>query len=417
MTKRARFILFWSCLIFFSATAPLVVLYSQGYRIDFSPPTGGKIFTQTGGIFLKINPHQADIYLDDKLIKKTDFFFGSILIENLLPKHYKVQIKKEGYLPWEKTFQVKEKEVVEAKFISLILAKNDFKTIAQKAENFWPSPDGKKIILLEQDSQSWALKLYDTEKNLKSSLLAEKDITQKGASILNLDFAQDSKQIYLDVGTREQEKNFLLKIDKVPPLLTERKVEAIPDDVLASYQGYHLDSRGFVIRNSDNFKLNQIPFSVQPETEYKLRIFNNFTFLGEGEALYLLNGESNSFERIFEKVKDLIISPDEKTLAIFSDSELWLFFLSDISEQPNRKAGQKLFLMRLSEKIDNVLWLNDYYLAFNSGNNVKIAEVDERDRIQTWDIANFPNPKIVLNEIKKKLYILSQNTLYESQTF
>ena len=98
MTKRTRTILFLICFLLFLLAAPSAILYSQGYRLDFE----NKKLTQTGGFFLKAEPKQVEIYIDGKLVKKTDFFFGSALIENLLPKRYKIEIKKEGYHPWEK---------------------------------------------------------------------------------------------------------------------------------------------------------------------------------------------------------------------------------------------------------------------------------------------------------------------------
>ena len=115
MTKKSRTILFIFCILLFLIIAPLTVYYSQGYRFDF---TGRKV-TRTGGIFLQVLPKQADIYLNGTFEKKTDFLFGSALVDNLLPKKYKIEVKKEGYLAWEKTLEIKEKEVVESKSIIL----------------------------------------------------------------------------------------------------------------------------------------------------------------------------------------------------------------------------------------------------------------------------------------------------------
>ena len=111
MTKRVRTILFSICAILFFLIAPTITLYSMGYRIDFD----SKKIVQTGGFYFKVSPKNVQILIDEKIEKKTDIFFGSILIKNLLPKEYKVQIKKEGYLPWEKTLEIKERGVTEAK--------------------------------------------------------------------------------------------------------------------------------------------------------------------------------------------------------------------------------------------------------------------------------------------------------------
>jgi len=115
MTKKVRTILFLIFLFLFLLIAPSAIFYSQGYRFDFE----NKTLTQTGGFFLKAGPKQVEIYIDGKLAKKTDFFFGSALVENLLPKRHKIEVKKEKYLSWEKTLEIREKEVTEVKDLVL----------------------------------------------------------------------------------------------------------------------------------------------------------------------------------------------------------------------------------------------------------------------------------------------------------
>jgi hypothetical protein len=141
MAKKTRIIIFLVCSFLFILIAPSIVLYSQGYRIDLE----NKKFTQTGGLFLKILPRQTDIYIDGKLNKRTDFFFDSVLIENLLPKKYKVEVKKEEHHSWEKTLEIKEKEVTEAKNIILFPQNINFSVLAGQVEQFWFSPDQRKI--------------------------------------------------------------------------------------------------------------------------------------------------------------------------------------------------------------------------------------------------------------------------------
>jgi len=428
MIKKTRTILFFICFCLFLLIAPSVILYSQGYRFDFEK----KKTTQTGGLFLKAEPKQVEIYINNELAKKTDFFFGSALVENLLPKKYKIEVKKEGYLSWEKNLEIREKEVTEVKNIVLFLENLNFNILTPhqkngdgEVENFWFSPDEKKIILVEKEKTGWALKLYNLDKNVKSHLINEKDIYAKGAELINLEFSSDSKEIYLDIAMKEQEKHFALSLDKSPPQLMERKVTPIPDYnpttlppsagpyIIASQKinndFYYLDNFGYVFKNE--MKLNEEPFPVQSETEYSLEIFQNVVFLSEGKTLYLFSPDSKSFEKFFEGINDLKISPDNKKIVFFSNSEIWILFLKDADI---KKAGEKLFINRLSEKIDAVFWLNPDYLIFNSGDNLKIVEIDDRDRIQTWDIASFPNPEIYFNGSDRKLYILSEGNLYSS---
>lgn len=421
MTRRARLFLFWICVAVFALAAPLAIFYSQGYRFDFHPPAGGKILTQTGGIFLKASPRQADVYLYEKFSKKTDFLFGSVLIENLLPKTYRIKVTKENYFSWEKNLEVKEKEVTEEKLITLFPEKNDFETLSQNAENFWVSPDGKKIIIREPEPQGWSLKLYEAEKNLKSRLLDEKTVSLKGADLFGITFKEDSREIYLNVGTKEQEKDYSLRLDKASPVLAERKLPALPVNALAiekinDNNVYYLDSFGFIFKTDANFsggtKQNSVPFPVKPETEYRLAVFDASLFLQESGDLYKLS--NNSFEKIFENVTNFKISPDKKKLAVAANSEIWIFFLKDVFEQPLRQANEKLFLLRLSQRISDFFWLNDGYLVFSAGDDVKITEIDNRDRINVYQLAQFPAPRIFWDENTEKLYVLSENSLLAS---
>ena len=459
MTERTRTILFLICFVLFILTAPSIIFYSQGYRIDLNPSPGGKTITQTGGLFLKTEPKQVEIYLDGKLKKKTDFFFGSALIENLLPRKYKIEIKKEGYEPWEKNLEVKEKEVIEVKNIVLIPENPNFGILTEGIKEFWFSPDGKKIILKENPpaggENGWALKLYDLERNVKSHLVEEKDIYKK-ADLLDLKFSEDSKEIYLNIGMKEQEKNFVLGLDKVPPVLTERKITPQTEDIITSQvfngENYYLDNFGNLFKSSSKAKngderkfidypsvakgekLTEKSFPVKAETEYKLNIFPENIFLRENKTLYLFSPNSKSFEKFFENASVLKISPDNKKLVLVSDYEIWILFLKEMVSQPQRKAGEQLFLVRLSEKIGDCFWLNSDYLIFNAANKIKIAEIDDRDKINIVDIAEvdelpfisthrplseeearvFENPEIFWNQFDKKLYILSGGNLFQS---
>lgn len=435
MTKKSRIILFSICLILFFLITPPVIFYSQGYRFDFS----SKKFSQTGGLFFKVKPKQAKIYINGKLKKKTDFFFGSALIENLLPKKYKIQIKKQGFHPWEKTLEIKEKEVTAAKNIVLIPENPDFNILTTGVKDFWFSPDQKKIILEEINSsynkkKTWALKLYDLERKVKSHLvdehsfisnlsyprvIEEKGISPQKADLFSLKFSPDSKTISLEIGAEEKLHYFNLELDKVPPVLTETEKPSSPLSNSITSQSldqdtYHLDQSGYLFKNEE--RLTKKPFPVKPETEYQLYIFPKYIFLRENKTLYWFNSDSGAFEKFYEPSKAMNLSPDHKKIVYFSDYEIWVLFLKEDLGQPKREKGEKLFLTRFSEKIGQVFWLNNHYLIFSVGDNLKISEIDNRDKINIVTLAKFKKPKIFLNQFDKKLYVLSEKNLYQSQS-
>ena len=239
--------LFSICVFLFLLAAPTVILYSQGYRLDLNPPPGGKIITQTGAFYFKVAPKGAEIYLNGELKKTASGLTGSLLIENLSPKTYEIEIRKQGYYHWKKNLTIREKQVTEAKNIVL-------------------SP---------------------------------------------------------------QNHNFSVFDENLP----------------------------------------EIPISATSSDQTKL------------------------IERL-------------------NDYEIWILFLKDQYGQPQKKAGERVFLLRFSAKIGNVFWLNNDYLIFNVADKIKIAEIDDRDKLNIIDLAQFPSPQIFWDEKAKKLYISSENKTY-----
>ena len=103
MSRGLRTFIFIFFVAVFVVVAPSLVLYAQGYRLNLPLEPGKKLIVMTGGLFIKTNPKQADVLINGSLSGQTDFFFGSALVENLLPRQYRVEVKKDGYQTWERT--------------------------------------------------------------------------------------------------------------------------------------------------------------------------------------------------------------------------------------------------------------------------------------------------------------------------
>ena len=204
----------------------------------------GKKIVQTGGLYFRVLPGRAEVYLNGKISKGTSMITNAAYIENLLPKDYEIEIKKDGYYSWKKILGVKEKEVTEAENIILFAKNPEFAITDKTYLKILPSPtstDAKKVV----KSDGYEIWIENSEKNL-----------------------------------------------------------------------------------------------------------------------------------------------------------------------PAGKRGERIFLTRFSEKIDNIFWLNDYYLIFNVGNKIKISEIDNRNGLNIIDLAEFEKPKILWDKNAKKLYVLSKNKAY-----
>ena len=82
--------------------------------------------------------------------------------------------------------------------------------------------------------------------------------------------------------------------------------------------------------------------------------------------------------------------------------------------QPKREKGERIFLLRLSEQIRDVFWIRSEYLIFNTQNNTKIIETDNRDRINIVLWAEFKYSEIFWNQYDKSLYVLDEGNLLVS---
>jgi hypothetical protein len=418
-----RKLIFLSFFVVFIIVGPLLTLYVQGYRFDLE----NKKFTQTGGVFIKTTPKQTEIYLNEKFYKKTDFLFGSTLIENLLPQKYLIQIKKPGFHTWEKNLQVQEKQVTELKSIFLFAKEVNFIPQSQLVQDFWWLPDKNAMILKEEKEDIWALKLYNLDNNLKLQILREDDISSKGAELLSLRFLEDTEEIILKVGTKEQLKYFSLDIEQPSPILKEIEADVIenpiPDENFVAYQRvnnnhYYLDPFGNLYKTDSSFsikeKLSRNPLGIEKETEYKLHIFPEFNFVQKNKELYLLNQETKSFEKFFDQIKDLKISPDLRKITFFSNNEIWILFLKE-QVSPDKTIGEKMFLIRLSDTIQDVFWINSTHLIFSTQHDIKIIEIDNRDKTNIITLAQFENPIISWGKQNEKLYVLENGDLFASE--
>jgi len=436
MSRGLRTFIFIFFVAVFVVVAPSLVLYAQGYRLNLPLEPGKKLIVMTGGLFIKTNPKQADVLINGSLSGQTDFFFGSALVENLLPRQYRVEVKKDGYQTWEKNLSINEKEVTEARNITLFPAEIGFSAAEKNVDSILLSPDGKKIALRGQNNGIWNLRLYDIAQNVTVSLVDEHDFSAKTASFVDWKWA-DAKTLNVSAATGNATSTWTIATDKDPariakiaaanPVGATTTIELAPQKNEGS--SYYLGQDGFIYKKDalgNPAKISPAQVSLKPGVDYSLWVFNNYYFVKAGAELFVLSPGKNSFEKIFDKLSsDPKLSPDGKKVLIFSDSEIWIFFLKDKTDQPTATAGDKIFIARLSEKIADCDWLNSDYLIFTAGNTIKAAEIDNRDKANIYDLAKMsdisPNAKtgqpsqLIWSSDQKTIYLFLDNTLFESQ--
>ena len=222
--------------------------------------------------------------------------------------------------------------------------------------------------------------------------------------------------------------------------ISQKLLENVKAFQIFNQDFYYLDNSGFLFKTDFSFsnreKINNQPFTraaVKSEKEdlssltslekdlsypseaWVIDVFSDWIFISDGQKIYFFNLESDSFEKFFETNKELKISSDSKKIAYASDYEIWILFLKPDFGQPQKESKEQLFIARFSEKMGEIFFFTNYYLIFNNGRKIKIAETDDRDIINIVDLAEFESPKMFWNQKYKKLFILSNGNFYSSK--
>ncbi len=437
MSRGFRTFLFIFFLAVFLVAAPAVVFYAQGYRINWPLEPGKKPIVMTGGFFVKASPKQIDIYVDGKLAKQTDFFFDQALAQNLLPKTHKFEIKKTGYHSWEKNLEIKEKEVTEVRNLVLFPEKIALSELEKNIVAALPAPDKKSIALRQSDRMGWSLKLYDIGQGLTLKLANQSNFSAKDPDLKDWRWTNDKNLEVVIAETAGATSTYAIAAGKNPAQITKMIPAAIKnpanatttDDLKEKEIGgvkYVLAADGYlreIGQNQTREKKLAAALPAKPGEDCDFWIFGNYYLAKVNADLFTFNQESNSFEKIVDNFEsEPVLSPDGKKIALCSNSEIWIFYLKSKPDPPPADAGSRIFIARLSEKIAACDWFNSEYLAFAAGKNIKIAEIDTRDKVNLIDLLEIPagqngnenQTDFFLDRDKKTFYLLASGILYKS---
>jgi len=108
MSRKIRLIYRLLLTAFFVLAVPLLILYSDGYRI------GDELFlVKTGGMYIDSNKSGIELYLNDELVREATIFKRGFFVQNLKAGVYNMVVKKDGYTTWNKVVTVEEQKVSE----------------------------------------------------------------------------------------------------------------------------------------------------------------------------------------------------------------------------------------------------------------------------------------------------------------
>lgn len=474
MARRKRYLIIGILALLFFITAPLIVFYSLGWRLDFRTLK----ISQPGILYFKTFPNSVEIFVNGKLKKKTDFLFSAAMVENLSPAKYDVELKKDGFYPWKKTLEIKKGEATEAKNVVLFPENPQIKMVLGSIDEIFVSPNGKSIIVKETDkkAKTWSLKMIEPKSNVKSQLIAEKDFLNKAglkpeniasSEIKEVNFSENERTVLIKMAVKEYQKSslnyyFVLETDNSPPTLTfldflkqntikmgfnpanDKKIAVtyrnaktkkivlaeadlsmmkIADtpisDVLdfKNFDGkyYFLDDSGFIYKADPSLllpdKVNSKPMDIKSGADYEIAATAFGVAVKEDNALYFYDYGKSEMKKVSDNVSGFSFSKNIYKMAYFKNSAKVLF-LDKENYQPQKKPGDEIIVAEFKNEIGELLWLNDFYVIFSVKDQIKIAEIDDRDAINIVDFASYPNPEIFWNKNDRIFYVFSEGNLY-----
>lgn len=218
-----------SVLILIFIVTVLVILYGKGYRLFVQH--GQPEVTKTGILNLSSDPTGAQVYINGHLTTATN---NSL---NLTPGKYTVKIAKDGYLDWQKDFEIK-KEVVSNAIATLFPKAPNLQSISTFGiKSAIIDPTGTKLAfnIASSSARQNGIYVYDMTSRSFPILAGQSNTTQivddttDTFSEAKIAWSPDGKQIIASI---------------VPPgsssptyyLLAADSLNQTPQDITAIYQ-------------------------------------------------------------------------------------------------------------------------------------------------------------------------------------
>ncbi len=404
MNRKSRRFIFYIFLVLFIVLAFVVILYAQGYSFDWQK----KSLVITGAFYFKSYPKEVNIYLNNKYKGKTNKF-----IKRLPPEEYDVKISKPGYHDWQKTLKIDSKLVTEAKNILLVKKDPIVTQITEyNVKHFSFSNDKKRVIYLTDR----ATKEIDP---IKQKIADPREIPTYSKFALRLLDLTDNTDIQINssISNLKNLSNISWSSDDKKLLLS------FPDDyyyIVDLENPSKIISLNNLIKVASNYKIYSIKnLAFHPQDPNKIYFFtnNNLYLIDLVNVSLSISDDSNEqiTAKIPKNVEETQRSDDNKKLLWRTKNEIGVIWLEPDFDQPSRTKDETEIIMKTFKEIDQAIWYSgtDQHIIFVIGDEIKVTELDGRDRRNTMNILTTKNPKVFYNKRNKKLYILSEERLLE----
>lgn len=210
-----KFLVSIATLVVIAIFAGIAIFFAKGYT--FSPKE--RRIVGTGIINITSEPDAASVFIDGHLTTATN-----ATVSSLTPKSYTVRVVKEGFIPWEKSLEVKEGVVTEVKLTLFPAIPTIYPLTFTTVANPSLSPDGSKLAYVVPAKQGDAAAtkksgvwVWTMVRNQPIAFVRSSEPHQIASnttadfSKAQLKWSPDSKQVLATVGNN----NYLLESENM----------------------------------------------------------------------------------------------------------------------------------------------------------------------------------------------------------
>lgn len=433
MTKKTRLVTASISIVAFLILAPVLVLYSMGYRFN-------KETKAVGMLYLRSTPKNASVYVNGKQVEEKT----PTAITELKEGGYQVKIEKEGFSSWEKKLSVIPNIITEAGNIYLLpLSLNPKLVTEHTITHYKLSPSQEKIAYISDNAEQrgiWVLNLKDLSKTQAFSKLIHRELEVPD----EIEWSGDSKKILFSAEPEARvirsapPKYFIIDIEKPTEILDiseyalQKEIKDPrwhPTDSNRIY--YSVENKNGIVlgifelnlinkesrqvlsgeissyafTNNEIYSVKKIttekqvkmefwksnldgsnPYPILEnlpvEPDYRILLSRDknvllFTLLGR--KLYLLNPLSDQLETLENEVTEAQWSPNGKYILYLKDNhEIWIFNFKN-KKIVFLRPGEKMLIGKYASEIQEVAWFStSEHIIFKTNDEIKIIEVDGR---------------------------------------
>lgn len=307
MTKVRVFFLFLT-IIFVSVVGYFAALLARGYRFDIDSLK----FLANGILVAKSDSDGASIYINGDLRGATNTNI------KLAPNTYNVEIKKDGYITWQKKLTIKKEEVTQVTAQLFKSAPSLSPITFDGAENPVVSKDSSKIAYIGNDSL-WVMSVSSLPIGFPNEPKKITDmVSSKGTTYT---FSPDGRQILLDTPTG----SFVLDSGQFTPQSQRINIQAKREETIKKWA-------------EDKKKKDSSEIKLLPEAlaEVFKKNIKEFTFSpDETMVLYEASSEAKLNEYLINKLPGSSTQKEER------DVKPGKKYVYDIKEDKNFLVGEK----------------------------------------------------------------------------